>query len=72
MYTWGKNLERQLGHEGPRADTVIPTRLDIEHPLYVDCGCDFTLVMTKDFVVKAFGNNNSGQVSFFSIFYNQS
>lgn len=40
-----------------------PSPIDsIDRPMYVDCGADFTLVMTTDFVVKAFGGNSNGQV----------
>lgn len=62
LYTWGKNLERQLGLEGTREDVLRPTLVDcIEIPLHVQCGGDFTLVMTSDYKIKAFGNNNSAQ-----------
>ncbi|XP_050082289.1 uncharacterized protein LOC126569330 [Anopheles aquasalis] len=62
IYTWGKNIERQLGREGGRNEVLIPTRLDsIEDVQYVECGADFTIVMTHDHIVKAWGNNNMGQ-----------
>lgn len=63
LYTWGKNLEHQLGTEDKDRRTVLkPSPIDsIERPMYVDCGADFTLVMTTDHIVKAFGGNSNGQ-----------
>ncbi|XP_053684865.1 uncharacterized protein LOC128734607 [Sabethes cyaneus] len=63
LYTWGKNIERQLGREGGRNEVLIPTKLetlanDIE---FVECGADFTLIMTSSGIVKSWGNNNMGQ-----------
>lgn len=64
LYTWGKNLEKQLGRENARCDLAIPTQLELnESIIYVECGADFTLILTDHFTVKAFGNNNFGQVS---------
>lgn len=63
LYTWGKNLEHQLGTEDKDRRAVLkPMPIDsIEKPMYVDCGADFTLVMTTDHIVKAFGGNSNGQ-----------
>ncbi|XP_058813110.1 uncharacterized protein LOC131677367 [Topomyia yanbarensis] len=62
IYTWGKNIERQLGREGGRNEVLIPTRLDtVTDVEYVECGADFTLVMTDSGAVKSWGNNNMGQ-----------
>ncbi|XP_052866276.1 uncharacterized protein LOC128272494 [Anopheles cruzii] len=62
LYTWGKNIERQLGREGGRNEVLIPTRLEtIDNVRYVECGADFTIVMTGNYGVKAWGNNNMGQ-----------
>lgn len=62
IYTWGKNIERQLGREGGRNEILIPTKLDtVVGVEYVECGADFTLIMTEDGVVKSWGNNNMGQ-----------
>ncbi|XP_035899291.1 uncharacterized protein LOC118506373 [Anopheles stephensi] len=62
IYTWGKNIERQLGREGGRNEVLIPTRLEmVDNVEHVECGADFTLIMTKDHIVKAWGNNNMGQ-----------
>uniref|UniRef100_A0A182Q4K0 Uncharacterized protein n=1 Tax=Anopheles farauti TaxID=69004 RepID=A0A182Q4K0_9DIPT len=62
IYTWGKNIERQLGREGGRNEVLIPSRLEtIDNVEHVECGADFTLIMTKDHLVKAWGNNNMGQ-----------
>ncbi|XP_055923460.1 uncharacterized protein LOC129953936 isoform X2 [Eupeodes corollae] len=63
IYTWGKNLEHQLGTEDKERKALNrPAPLDnIDHPMYVECGADFTLVMSRDYVVKAFGGNANGQ-----------
>lgn len=57
-------MEHQLGTEDKERRAVTkPSPIDsIEKPMYVDCGADFTLVMTTDYVVKAFGGNSHGQV----------
>lgn len=62
LYTWGKNLEKQLGRDCNRCDLAAPTYLELsENVLCVDCGADFTIILTDHYVVKAFGNNNFGQ-----------
>jgi len=63
LYTWGKNLEHQLGTKDKDRRAVLkPSPIDsIERPMYVDCGADFTLVMTTDHIVRAFGGNSNGQ-----------
>ncbi|XP_055699615.1 uncharacterized protein LOC129799608 isoform X2 [Phlebotomus papatasi] len=62
LYTWGKNLEKQLGNEGSRADVAIPTEVEtVQNLLNVECGADYTLVLTVNGRVMAFGNNNQGQ-----------
>uniref|UniRef100_A0A1A9WJQ0 Uncharacterized protein n=1 Tax=Glossina brevipalpis TaxID=37001 RepID=A0A1A9WJQ0_9MUSC len=63
LYTWGKNLEHQLGTEDKERRAVNkPSPIDnIENPMFVDCGADFTLVMSTDYVVRAFGGNSNGQ-----------
>lgn len=64
LYTWGKNLEKQLGRESARSDSIAPTHLELnENILYAECGADFTVVLNDHFSIKAFGNNNMGQVS---------
>lgn len=64
LYLWGKNIERQLARESVKPDTVVPTKCqafnDIEVK-YVECGADFTLVITADNELKSFGNNGNGQ-----------
>lgn len=57
-------MEHQLGIDDKDRRVVNkPMAVDaIEQPMYVDCGNDFTLVMTTDYVVKAFGGNANGQV----------
>lgn len=65
LYTWGRNLEKQLGRENTRCDLTKPTLLELnENVICIDCGADFTLILTDNFTVKAFGNNHVGQVSF--------
>ncbi|KAL9893666.1 RCC1 and BTB domain containing protein claret isoform 1-T1 [Glossina fuscipes fuscipes] len=63
LYTWGKNLEHQLGTEDKERRAVNkPSPIDnIENPMFVDCGADFTLVMSTDYMVRAFGGNSNGQ-----------
>lgn len=62
LYTWGRNLEKQLGRENTRCDLQKPTHLELnDNVVYVECGADFTLILTDQFAVKAFGNNNVGQ-----------
>ncbi|XP_036324147.1 uncharacterized protein LOC118737630 isoform X2 [Rhagoletis pomonella] len=63
LYTWGKNLEHQLGTgDKERRAVSKPSPVDcVDRPMYVDCGADFTLVMTTEYMVKAFGGNSNGQ-----------
>lgn len=62
LYTWGKNLEKQLGRESSRCDLSAPTLLELnDNVIFVECGADFTMFMTDYYTVKAFGNNNYGQ-----------
>lgn len=62
LFVWGKNIERQLGRESVKPDLFVPTRHQIlDDVKYVECGADFTLVITNDNELKAFGNNNQGQ-----------
>ncbi|XP_058464342.1 uncharacterized protein LOC131438361 [Malaya genurostris] len=62
LYTWGKNIERQLGREGGRNEVLIPTKLDtVTGVECVECGADFTLVLTDGGTIKSWGNNNMGQ-----------
>lgn len=62
LYMWGKNIERQLGRENAKPDLVAPTK---HHQMtsvkYVECGADFTMVITTDDELLTFGNNNMGQ-----------
>lgn len=64
LYMWGKNIERQLGRENVKPDLTVPTKHLALHDIpvkYVECGADYTLVITNDNELKAFGNNGSGQ-----------
>lgn len=62
LYTWGKNLERQLGREGSRNEVLNPTRLDcVTYAKDVMCGADFTIILLKDGSIKGCGQNNNGQ-----------
>lgn len=64
LYMWGKNIERQLGRENVKPDLMKPTRhlalYDVSTK-YVECGADYTLVITTNNELKAFGNNGCGQ-----------
>lgn len=63
MYTWGRNLEKQLGRENTRCDILRPMHLELsDNVIAIDCGADFTIYQTDNYTVKAFGNNNVGQV----------
>lgn len=58
----GKNIERQLGRESVKPDVSAPTRHHtMDNVKFAECGADFTLVITNQNELKAFGNNNNGQ-----------
>lgn len=62
LYTWGKNLEKQLGRDRSQYECVRPTPLDtIADVVHVECGADFTVCMCADLTVRAFGNSSFGQ-----------
>lgn len=62
LFMWGKNIERQLGRESVKPDVSAPTHHQtLDDVKYVECGADFTLVITNDNELKSFGNNNNGQ-----------
>lgn len=64
LYMWGKNIERQLGRESVKPDIFVPTKhqaLSEIEVKFVECGADYTLVVTNDNELKAFGNNGNGQ-----------
>lgn len=63
LYTWGRNMEKQLGQDNTRLELDRPTRLELsDNVIAIDCGADFTIYQTDNYTVKAFGNNNIGQV----------
>lgn len=64
LYMWGKNIERQLGRENVKPDLTVPTKHLALHDTpvkYLECGADYSLVITNDNELKAFGNNGNGQ-----------
>ena len=62
LFMWGKNIERQLGKDTVKPDVSAPTRHQtLDDVKYVECGADYTLVITNGNELKAFGNNNNGQ-----------
>lgn len=62
LYTWGKNLERQLGREGSRNEIIYPTKLEcISNVKDVACGADFTIILMHDGTIRGCGQNNNGQ-----------
>lgn len=62
LFMWGKNIERQLGRESVKPDISAPTRHNTLYDVkYAECGADYTLVITNENELKAFGNNNNGQ-----------
>lgn len=57
-------MEKQLGRENTRCDLTKPTLLELnDNVTCIDCGADFTLILTDTLTIKAFGNNNMGQVT---------
>lgn len=51
-----------MGRESTRCDLIAPTYLELnENILCVECGADFTVILTDHYAIKAFGNNNFGQ-----------
>lgn len=51
-----------MGRESSRCDLSAPTLLELnDNVIFVECGADFTTIMTDYYTVKAFGNNNYGQ-----------
>lgn len=62
LFMWGKNIEKQLGRESVKPDLSSPTQhVTLDDVKYVECGADFTLVITNHNELKSFGNNNNGQ-----------
>lgn len=62
LFMWGKNIERQLGRESVKPDVSAPTRHHtLDDVKFVECGADYTLVITNGSEMKSFGNNNNGQ-----------
>lgn len=64
LFMYGKNIERQLGRENVKPDLMRPTRHAALYDVstkYVECGADYTLVITTNNELKAFGNNGCGQ-----------
>lgn len=62
LYTWGKNLEKQLGRDRSQFEYVRPTLLEtITDCMHVECGADFTVCLNRDLTVRAFGNSSFGQ-----------
>uniref|UniRef100_A0A0N4ZYG9 HECT domain-containing protein n=1 Tax=Parastrongyloides trichosuri TaxID=131310 RepID=A0A0N4ZYG9_PARTI len=63
VYTWGTNEYGQLGHKDCQSRT-LPERvkhLDSMNIVYVSCGSNHTLALSKDGKVFAFGSDSSGQ-----------
>jgi alpha-tubulin suppressor-like RCC1 family protein len=62
LFMWGKNIERQLGRESVKPDLIAPTKhQSLVDAKFVECGADFTLIVTNENELKTFGNNNNGQ-----------
>ncbi|KAL9646320.1 hypothetical protein ABK040_014473 [Willaertia magna] len=66
VYGWGSNQHGQLGQTVTEATTTIktPTKIDFSFStiLQMSAGKDFTLILTQDQKVYAFGNNEKGQL----------
>lgn len=76
MYTWGRNLDGQLGHSG-RKEASIPTLVPDVRAAQIACGADFTLALHADGQVFGWGSNASAQVKClvflrFNIFFEES
>ncbi|CAD5226815.1 unnamed protein product [Bursaphelenchus xylophilus] len=64
IYTWGKGLDKQLGH-GTKTDKIIPTKLvepvDVVWK-YVHCGRNTTMAITNRGECFIWGRNDRGQL----------
>lgn len=83
IYTWGRNIDGQLGNCKRQADLLVPTLVDIfpiklmsnkqqveilNRPLWsVSCGRDYTLVVELESRLFGWGNNSCGQVCFLQL-----
>ncbi|XP_052121227.1 uncharacterized protein LOC113205965 [Frankliniella occidentalis] len=61
VYTWGRNIDGQLGHSG-RKEAVIPTLVPDIRAAQIACGADFTLALHADGQVFGWGSNATAQV----------
>lgn len=64
LYTWGRNLEGQLGH-GSRISARNPTLVvgfSDDVICHADCGSDFTICMSDTGTVFGWGSNAGGQL----------
>lgn len=62
MYTWGRNIDGQLGHSG-RKEAAIPTLVPDIRAAQIACGADYTLALHADGQVLGWGSNATAQVS---------
>ena len=62
LYTWGRNIDGQLGHSG-RKEAPIPTLVPDIRAAQIACGADFTLALHADGQVFGWGSNATAQVS---------
>mmetsp|Transcript_32124 Transcript_32124/g.125332 ORF Transcript_32124/g.125332 Transcript_32124/m.125332 type:complete len:349 (-) Transcript_32124:1618-2664(-) len=64
VYTWGNNMEGELG-QGDKRNRTVPKRVQGLHDkraVSVACGRDFTLVLLDDGTLYSFGADDYGQL----------
>lgn len=61
VYTWGRNIDGQLGHSG-RKEAPIPTLVPDIRAAQIACGADFTLALHADGQVFGWGSNATAQI----------
>jgi len=72
VYTWGNNMEGELG-QGDKRNRTVPKRVQGLHDkraVSVACGRDFTLVLLDDGTLYSFGADDYGQVSTLEVWLN--
>ena len=62
MYTWGNGKSGALGH-GDWDQVDLPKKVDgLKDIVKIECGSDYTMALSKDGTIFAFGNNGYGQL----------
>ncbi len=63
LWTWGRNVEGEIGFLGPAWYSDSPLPYDIENIQQIACGAEHTLMLLKDGTVLAWGDNQFGQLA---------